>query len=165
LTPHSFNASSLSSPGFRVGVSVERRAELERTNRLKQEQYAKQKTIQFSNLLERASDQIGEYVESQRNLFIVEASAPLPNGDANDASSADDEHSRSFDDAENNESADIKVIAYLAKGQVTIQTCNIHRIMHHAFSFFGGYFAEKNEYSTIIQIFPPNVNDSCVNFA
>ena len=41
--------------------------------------YAKQKTIQFSNLLERASDQIGEYVESQRNVFLVEASAPLPN--------------------------------------------------------------------------------------
>lgn len=43
--------------------------------------YAKQKTIQFSNLLERASDQIGEYVESQRNVFLVEASGSLPNGD------------------------------------------------------------------------------------
>ena len=66
--------------------------------------------------MERASDQIGEYVESQRNLFVVEASAPLPTGDANDASGAelddfapldaDDERSRSFVDAENNESAD-----------------------------------------------------------
>lgn len=49
--------------------------------------YAKQKTIQFSNLLERASDQIGEYVESQRNVFLVEASAPLLNGETNGASS------------------------------------------------------------------------------
>lgn len=49
--------------------------------------YAKQKTIQFSNLLERASDQIGEYVESQRNVFLVEASASLPNGETNDAAS------------------------------------------------------------------------------
>ena len=89
MAPHPFNASSLSSPGFRVGVSVERRAELERTNRLKQEQYAKQKTIQFSNLLERAGDQIGEYVESQRNIFLVEGAAPLPNGETNDAPAAD----------------------------------------------------------------------------
>ena len=111
MAPHSFNASSLSSPGFRVGVSVERRAELERTNRLKQEQYAKQKTIQFSNLLERASDQIGEYVESQRNLFLVEASAPLPNGDANAASPAELGDFAPLDDAaENNENVDFDAL-------------------------------------------------------
>ncbi|MBQ1277042.1 MAG: hypothetical protein IIY07_00190, partial [Thermoguttaceae bacterium] len=103
MTPPPFNASSLSSPSFRVGVSVERRAELERTNRLKQEQYAKQKTIQFSNLLERASDQIGEYVESQRNLFIVEASAPLPNGETNDALAAESDDFASLDAVKNTE--------------------------------------------------------------
>ncbi|MBQ9799928.1 MAG: hypothetical protein IJO40_08320 [Thermoguttaceae bacterium] len=87
MAPRSFNSSFSPSPGFRVGVSVERRAELERTNRLKQERYVKQKTIQFSNLLERAGDQIGEYVESQRNLFIVE-NAPSPSdGDSNVAPS------------------------------------------------------------------------------
>lgn len=103
MASHPFNASSLSSPSFRVGVSVERRAELERTNRLKQEQYAKQKTIQFSNLLERASDQIGEYVESQRNLFIVEASAPLPNGETNDALAAESDDFASLDAVKNTE--------------------------------------------------------------
>lgn len=92
MASYPFNASSLSSPGFRVGASVERRAELERTNRLKQELYAKQKTIQFSNLLERTSDQIGEYVESQRNIFLVEAPAPLANdGEPNAAPSAFDD--------------------------------------------------------------------------
>jgi len=52
--------------------------------------YAKQKTIQFSNLLERASDQIGEYVESQRNVFLVEASAPLPNDGATPDATSDE---------------------------------------------------------------------------
>lgn len=52
--------------------------------------YAKQKTIQFSNLLERTSDQIGEYVESQRNVFLVEASAPLPNDDATPDATSDE---------------------------------------------------------------------------
>ncbi len=113
MAPHPFNASYPASPGFRVDVSVERRAVLERANRLKQEMYAKQKTIQFSNLLERASDQIAEYVEAQRNLFLVETPASLPNdGDPNDAASAPDgfdgfsldadfpESERRFDDEE-----------------------------------------------------------------
>ena len=91
MAPHPFNASYPASPGFRVGVSVERRAELERTNRLKQEQYAKQKTIQFSNLLERASDQIGEYVESQRNIFLVETPASSDGDETNGVAVAPDE--------------------------------------------------------------------------
>ncbi len=127
MAPRSFDSSFSPSPGFRVGVSVERRAELERTNRLKQEMYAKQKTIQFSNLLERASDQIGEYVESQRNVFLVEASAPLPDdGEPSDAASAsgdfDDfspnadvsENALRFDDAEETESIDFNAASALS---------------------------------------------------
>jgi len=127
LAPRSFDSSFSPSPGFRVGVSVERRAELERTNRLKQEMYAKQKTIQFSNLLERASDQIGEYVESQRNVFLVEASAPLPDdGEPTDAASVsgdfDDfspnadvsENALRFDDGEETESIDFNAASALS---------------------------------------------------
>lgn len=91
MAPRSLHSSFSPSPGFRVGVSVERRAELERTNRLKQEQYAKQKTIQFSNLLERASDQIGEYVESQRNIFLVETPASSDGDETNGVAVAPDE--------------------------------------------------------------------------
>lgn len=50
--------------------------------------------------MERASDQIEEYVESQRNVFLVEASAPLPNGATNDAVS-----NEADDFSENNEIA------------------------------------------------------------
>lgn len=127
MAPRSFDSSFSPSPGFRVGVSVERRAELERTNRLKQEMYAKQKTIQFSNLLERASDQIGEYVESQRNVFLVEASAPLPgDGEPTDAASVsgdfDDfspnadllDNARRFDDNEETESIDFNAASALS---------------------------------------------------
>ncbi|MBQ8285896.1 MAG: hypothetical protein IJZ10_06300 [Thermoguttaceae bacterium] len=127
MAPRSFDSSFSPSPGFRVGVSAERRAELERTNRLKQEMYAKQKTIQFSNLLERASDQIGEYVESQRNVFLVEASAPLPDdGEPTDAASVsgdfDDfspnadvsENALRFDDAEETESIDFNAASALS---------------------------------------------------
>ncbi|MBQ2788799.1 MAG: hypothetical protein IJE97_04125 [Thermoguttaceae bacterium] len=89
--------------------------------------YAKQKTIQFSNLLERASDQIGEYVESQRNVFLVEASAPLPDdGEPTDAASAsgdfDDfspnadvsENALRFDDGEETESIDFNAASALS---------------------------------------------------
>lgn len=84
--------------------------------------YAKQKTIQFSNLLERASDQIGEYVESQRNVFLVEASGSLPNGgETTDVASAPDnfddfsqdagfpENERRFSNGEETESTDFNV--------------------------------------------------------
>ncbi len=125
MAPPSFNSPSSPSPGFRVGVSAERRAELERSHRLKQEMYAKQKTIQFSNLLERASDQIGEYVESQRNVFLVEASAPLPDdGEPTAAPASDDfddfspnadvyENALHSDDAEETESTDFNVVSAL----------------------------------------------------
>jgi len=89
--------------------------------------YAKQKTIQFSNLLERASDQIGEYVESQRNVFLVEASAPLPDdGEPTDAASVsgdfDDfspnadvsENALRFDDGEETESIDFNAASALS---------------------------------------------------
>ncbi len=95
MTPPSFD-SPLSSPGFRLGVSAERRAELERTNRLKQERYAKQKTIQFSRLLERSSDQIEEYVESQKNVFLVDA----PADDAENAAESNADETTRLDDAE-----------------------------------------------------------------
>ncbi len=108
MTPPPFD-SPFSSPGFRLDVSPERRAELERSNRLKQERYAKQKTIQFSRLLERSSDQIEEYVESQKNVFLVDAppADDAVSDDANvngetpelDAAEPDAETTRS-DDAE-----------------------------------------------------------------
>lgn len=75
--------------------------------------YAKQKTIQFSNLLERASDQIGEYVESQRNVFLVEASAPLPDdGETPDALSDETgDFSGNLEIAETAETADFNAFA------------------------------------------------------
>ena len=73
--------------------------------------------------MERASDQIEEYVESQRNVFLVEASVPLPNNDEpSDAASAsgdfDDfsqdsdfpENERGFDDASDGETADFDAL-------------------------------------------------------
>lgn len=88
--------------------------------------YAKQKTIQFSNLLERANDQIGEYVESQRNVFLVEASAPLPDdGEPTAAPAFDDfddfspnadvyENALRSDDAEETESIDFNAASALS---------------------------------------------------
>lgn len=57
-------------PRLGLGFSEEQRAALQRANKLKQELYAQQKKIQFSNLLERSSQDIESYVESQNNVFI-----------------------------------------------------------------------------------------------
>lgn len=65
MNPNSFN-----SPRLGVGLSEERRFELQQANKLKQELYAQQKKIQFSNLLERSNEDVTSYIESQENLFI-----------------------------------------------------------------------------------------------
>ncbi len=65
MDPNSFN-----SPRLGVGLSEERRFELQQANKLKQELYAQQKKIQFSNLLERSNEDVTAFIESQENLFI-----------------------------------------------------------------------------------------------
>ncbi len=59
------------SPRLGLGLSEERKAALQQSNRLKQELYAQQKKIQFSNLLERSNDDVDAYIESQENVFIA----------------------------------------------------------------------------------------------
>lgn len=63
-------ADSFNLPRLGVGFAEERRVELQQANKLKQELYAQQKKIQFSNLLERSNEDVVAYIESQENLFI-----------------------------------------------------------------------------------------------
>ena len=63
-------ANSFNAPRMGLGLSEERRATLQRENRLKQELYAQQKKIQFSNLLERSNQDVDAYIETQNNVFI-----------------------------------------------------------------------------------------------
>ena len=68
-------ANSFNAPRMGLGLSEERRATLQRENRLKQELYAQQKKIQFSNLLERSNQDVDAYIETQNNVFIPHRSA------------------------------------------------------------------------------------------
>lgn len=68
-------SNSFNTPRLGLGFSEDQRAALQRVNRLKQELYAQQKKIQFSNLLERSSQDIDSYVESQNNVFILSGRA------------------------------------------------------------------------------------------
>ena len=68
-------ANSFNAPRMGLGLSEERRATLQRENRLKQELYAQQKKIQFSNLLERSNQDVDAYIESQNNVFIPHRNA------------------------------------------------------------------------------------------
>ena len=77
---------SFKSPRLVLGFSEERRIALQRANKLKQELYAQQKKIQFSNLLERGNDDLEEYIESQDNVFISgtnQINAASPNNEEN----------------------------------------------------------------------------------
>ncbi len=68
------NSSKL--PRLGLGFSEERKIAIKQTNKLKQELYAQQKKIQFSNLLERANDDLDAYIDSQENVFIQGSSHP-----------------------------------------------------------------------------------------
>ena len=67
---------SFKSPRLGLGLSEERKIAIKQANKLKQELYAQQKKIQFSNLLERANDDLDAYIESQENVFIAGRSKP-----------------------------------------------------------------------------------------
>ncbi len=71
---------SFKSPRLGLGLSEERKIAIKQANKLKQELYAQQKKIQFSNLLERANDDLDAYIESQENVFITGRSKPADNG-------------------------------------------------------------------------------------
>ena len=71
---------SFKSPRLGLGLSEERKIAIKQANKLKQELYAQQKKIQFSNLLERANDDLDAYIESQENVFITSRSKPADNG-------------------------------------------------------------------------------------
>lgn len=73
---------SFNVPRLGLGFSEEQRAALQRANRLKQELYAQQKKIQFSNLLERSGRDVESYVESQNNVFISSGRADDEVGDS-----------------------------------------------------------------------------------
>lgn len=72
------SSNSNNSPRLGVGFSEERRLELQQANKLKQELYAQQKKIQFSNLLERSNQDVASYIESQANLFIASSRSKAP---------------------------------------------------------------------------------------
>ena len=74
------NASGI--PRLGLGLSADQRASLQRANKLKQELYAQQKKIQFSNLLERSGQDVESYVESQNNVFIISGRS---DNDSNDS--------------------------------------------------------------------------------
>ena len=71
-------------PRLGLGFSTDQRASLQRANKLKQELYAQQKKIQFSNLLERSGQDVESYVESQNNVFISSSSSNAFSEDSND---------------------------------------------------------------------------------
>ncbi|MGI6401395.1 MAG: hypothetical protein ACOX0A_04705 [Thermoguttaceae bacterium] len=76
---------SSNAPRLGLRFSEEQKTALQRANKLKQELYAQQKRIQFSNLLERSGQDIESYVESQKNIFISVGSSKDSDLDANDA--------------------------------------------------------------------------------
>lgn len=69
---------SFNSPRLGLGLSEERRVALQTANKLKQELYAQQKKIQFSNLLERSNEDVNAYIESQNNVFISPRNTKAP---------------------------------------------------------------------------------------
>ncbi len=71
-------------PRLGLGFSTDQRASLQRANKLKQELYAQQKKIQFSNLLERSGQDVESYVESQNNVFISSSRSNAFSEDSND---------------------------------------------------------------------------------
>lgn len=83
---------SFKSPRLGLGLSEERRIAIKQANKLKQELYAQQKKIQFSNLLERANDDLDAYIESQDNVFISGRTKP-----STERSEEFDEQTRSTD--------------------------------------------------------------------
>lgn len=77
-------------PRLGLGFSADQRASLQRANKLKQELYAQQKKIQFSNLLERSGQDIESYIESQNNVFISSSRSSASFSDADGVSSHGD---------------------------------------------------------------------------
>ena len=82
-------SSSFGSPRFGLGLSEERRIAMQRVNKLKQELYAQQKKIQFSNLLERSSQDVEAYIESQDNVFIAKGRAEKSTSSGNEGAPVD----------------------------------------------------------------------------
>ncbi|MDO5308514.1 MAG: hypothetical protein Q4G03_03340 [Planctomycetia bacterium] len=76
-----------------VGLSEERRISIQRANKQKQELYAQQKKIQFSNLLERSSQDVDDYIESQNNIFLNVNRSRANNNAPNDANASSNEFS------------------------------------------------------------------------
>ena len=79
---------SFNIPRLGLGFSADQRASLQRANKLKQELYAQQKKIQFSNLLERSGQDVESYIESQNNVFISSGRSSVASEDSGDPPSS-----------------------------------------------------------------------------